>query len=47
MARHEIRVLAWKSILCRRLTKQDQPRRARRLGKATAFHGVGCSAWFK
>jgi len=28
-----------------RLTKQDQPRRPRKLGKATAIHGVGCSAW--
>jgi hypothetical protein len=27
-----------------RPTKQDQPRRTRRLGKATAIHGVGCSA---
>ncbi|MCI0558859.1 MAG: hypothetical protein MN733_10220, partial [Nitrososphaera sp.] len=29
----------------RRPTNPDQPRRARRLGKAKAFHGVGCSAW--
>jgi hypothetical protein len=26
-------------------TRKDQPRRPRRLGKATAFHGVGCSVW--
>ena len=31
-------------VVCRP-TKQDQPRRARGLGKATAIHGVGCSAW--
>ena len=30
-----------------RRTKQDQPRRTRGLGKATAVHGVGCSAWAK